>query len=294
MNPEEHVNREDRVGAGDPGDPAVARDQAAAAAAQRGLRIAELRTIAEFARVVRLFDGIWHPEPWNPPATAELMRALTHAGGYVAGAFDGAELVGAGVAFLAAPAGRALHSHMTGAVRPGAGFALKLHQRAWALERGLSRITWTFDPLVRRNAHFNLAKLAALPEEYLPDFYGPMGDAVNAGDESDRVLAVWRLDDPRVARACDGLPYRPAGADGAVAALAERDGRPVALDTGAPVVLVSVPADVESLRRTAPETAKAWRHAVRDVLGGLMAEGRPVTGFAGGRYVVGPRSPATE
>ncbi|WP_169949371.1 GNAT family N-acetyltransferase [Microbispora sp. H11081] len=285
-----------------PSGPAVAWDQAAAAAAQRGLRIAELRTIADFGRVVRLFDGIWRPEPWNPPVTAELMRALTHAGGYVAGAFDGAELVGAGVAFLAAPAGLALHSHVTGAVRPGAGFALKLHQRAWALERGLTRITWTFDPLMRRNAHFNLAKLAALPEEYLPDFYGPMGDAVNAGDESDRVLAVWRTDDPRVARACDGLPYRPAGADGAVAALAERDGRPVALDAAldpaldayadAPAVLVAVPADVESLRRAAPETAREWRHAVREVLGGLMARGCPVTGFADGCYVVGRRSPA--
>ncbi|MFI9571297.1 GNAT family N-acetyltransferase [Microbispora rosea] len=274
-----------------PCGPAAAWDQAAGAAERRGLRVAELRTIAEFDRVVRLFDGIWRPEPWNPPITAELMRALSHAGGYVSGAFDGRELVGAAVAFLAAPAGQALHSHVTGAVRPGAGFALKLHQRAWALERGLSRITWTFDPLVRRNAHFNLAKLAALPEEYLPDFYGPMRDAVNAGDESDRVLAVWRLDDPRVVRACDGLPHRPAGADGAVAVLIERDGLPVALPADAPAVLVAVPADMETLRRTAPETAKAWRHAVRDVLGGLMARGRPVTGFADGCYVVERHSP---
>jgi len=277
-----------------PCDPVAAWDQAAGAAGRRGLRVAELRTIAEFERVVRLFDGIWHPEPWNPPITAELMRALSHAGGYVSGAFDGRELVGAAVAFLAAPAGQALHSHVTGAVRPGAGFALKLHQRAWALERGLSRITWTFDPLVRRNAHFNLAKLAALPEEYLPDFYGPMGDAVNAGDESDRILVVWRLDDPRVARACDGLPHRPAGADGAVSVLTERDGLPVALPADGPAVLVAVPADVETLRRTAPETAKAWRHAVRDVLGGLMARGRAVTGFAGGCYVVERCSPAPD
>ncbi|GAB3155028.1 GNAT family N-acetyltransferase [Microbispora hainanensis] len=277
-----------------PCDPVAAWDQAARAAGRRGLRVAELRTIAEFERVVRLFDGIWHPEPWNPPITAELMRALSHAGGYVAGAFEGRELVGAAVAFLAAPAGQALHSHVTGAVRPGAGFALKLHQRAWALERGLSRITWTFDPLVRRNAHFNLAKLAALPEEYLPDFYGSMGDAVNAGDESDRVLVVWRPADPRVVRACDGLPHRPAGADDAVAVLADRDGLPVALPADGPAVLVAVPADVETLRRTAPETAKAWRHAVRDVLGGLMARGRAVTGFAGGCYVVERRSPAPE
>ncbi|MEU8172461.1 GNAT family N-acetyltransferase [Microbispora hainanensis] len=277
-----------------PCDPVAAWDQAARAAGRRGLRVAELRTIAEFERVVRLFDGIWHPEPWNPPITAELMRALSHAGGYVSGAFDGRDLVGAAVAFLAAPAGQALHSHVTGAVRPGAGFALKLHQRAWALERGLSRITWTFDPLVRRNAHFNLAKLAALPEEYLPDFYGPMGDAVNAGDESDRVLLAWRLDDPRVARACDGLPHRPAGADGAVAVLTERGGLPVALPADGPAVLVAVPADVETLRRTAPETAKAWRQAVRDVLGGLMARGRAVTGFAGGCYVVERRSPGPD
>ena len=46
-----------------------------------------------------------------------------------------------------------------------------------------------------------------------------------------------------------------------------------------------------TLRRTAPETAKAWRHAVRDVLGGLMARGRPVTGFADGCYVVERHSP---
>lgn len=278
--------------------PAVTPAEQATGAAERcGLRIAELGTIAEFERVVRLFDDIWHPEPWNPPITAELMRALTHAGGYVAGAFDGADLVGACVAFLAA--GGALHSHVTGAVRPGAGFALKLHQRAWALDRGLGRVTWTFDPLVRRNAYFNLAKLAARPEEYLPDFYGAMADAVNAGDESDRVLAVWRLDEPRVARACAGLPYRPPGADGAIAVLADRDGRPLVPRTpapgtstetstgaGAPALLVAVPADVEALRRRDPGTAKAWRYAVRDVLGGLMAEGARVTGFADGCYVV--------
>ncbi|WP_345530755.1 GNAT family N-acetyltransferase [Microbispora amethystogenes] len=260
--------------------------QARAVAARSGLRIAELSTNDEFGRVVRLFDGIWHPEPWNPPVTAELMRALSHAGGYVAGAFDGPDLVGACVGFLAAPAGEVLHSHVTGAVRPGAGFALKLHQRAWALRHGLSRITWTFDPLVRRNAHFNLAKLAARPEEYLPDFYGSMGDALNAGDESDRLLAVWRLGAPAVARACAGVPYRPASTDGAGAALADRDDRPLVLRTDAPAVLVAVPADMETLRRHDPGTAAAWRHAVRDVLGGLMAEGGRVTGFADGCYVV--------
>ncbi|WP_245647304.1 GNAT family N-acetyltransferase [Microtetraspora niveoalba] len=260
------------------------------AAALCRVRVRELREIADFERVIRVFDEIWHPEPANPPITVELMRALSHAGNYVAGAFDGDTLVGASAGFFASPAGEALHSHVTGAVRRGAGFALKLHQRAWALRRGLTRITWTFDPLVRRNAHFNLAKLGALPEEYLRDFYGPMADAVNTGDESDRVLAVWRLDAPHVVRACRREPYLPEVPPGAVRGISHEGGRPaVHVVDGVPgdgeVVLVAVPEDVESLRRSDPGAAAAWRHAVREVLGGLMEGGARVIGFARGHYV---------
>jgi predicted GNAT superfamily acetyltransferase len=262
--------------------------QAAKAAAGIGLRIRELDTLDDFQRVYRLFDDIWHPGPANPPVPVELMRALSHAGNYIAGAFDGRTLVGASVGFFAAPAGEALHSHVTGVTRRGAGFALKLHQRAWALSRGLTRVVWTFDPLVRRNAYFNLAKLGALPEEYLPEFYGPMADAVNAGDESDRVVVVWRLLDPRVCAACDGRPYRPEIPAGAVTGIAGQGGRPARGTTEGPAVLVAVPEDIEVLRRHDPGVAKAWRHAVRDVLGGLMARGARVRGFAGGCYVVEP------
>ena len=71
-------------------------------------------------------------------------------------------------------------------------------------------IVWTFDPLVARNAWFNLARLGALPTGYLEDFYGPMTDAINAGMASDRLLLTWRLDDPAVAAACAGRPRQPA------------------------------------------------------------------------------------
>ncbi|WP_066948873.1 hypothetical protein [Microtetraspora fusca] len=272
-------------------DPASNRERAAWAAAEEaaarcGAQIRELDEIADFERVVGLFDEIWHPDPATPPITVEIMRALSHAGNYVAGAFDGDRLVGASAGFFAAPAGEVLHSHVTGAVRRGAGFALKLHQRAWALRRGLTRITWTFDPLVRRNAHFNLTKLGALPEEYLPEFYGPLADIVNAGDESDRVLAVWRLDAPHVVRACGREPYLPEVPRGAVEGISDEGGRPVARPVEGPAVLVAVPEDVESLRRADPAAAGAWRLAVREVLGGLMAGGAWVTGFSGGRYVV--------
>ncbi|WP_327084880.1 GNAT family N-acetyltransferase [Nonomuraea sp. NBC_01738] len=240
--------------------------------------IKELHGIAELEGVFALFRRIWRFDPGGEPITVELMRALAHAGNYVAGAYEDGELVGGSVGFLAA--GSALHSHITGATAGhGIGFALKAHQRRWALERGLTRITWTYDPLVRRNAHFNLAKLGARPTEYLPGFYGIMSDAINQGDESDRVLAEWSLSAPHVEAAVRRSPVVRRLPARTPVALDDRDGRPVIHPVDGPVVLVAVPADVEGLRGVDPGTAKAWRFAVREVLGGMLAEGRKVTGF---------------
>ena len=65
-------------------------------------------------------------------------------------------------------------------------------------------MTWTFDPLVRRNAYFNTVKLAARPVEYLVDFYGEMTDEINAGQGSDRLLVEWPLLAPEVVSAAAG------------------------------------------------------------------------------------------
>ncbi|WP_370416645.1 GNAT family N-acetyltransferase [Streptomyces fradiae] len=231
--------------------------------------------------VSRLYAGIWGTDADSPPVSAEVMRALSHAGNYVAGAYEGGRLVGASVAFYGDPIGTTLHSHITGtAMGRGIGLALKMHQRDWALARGIKRITWTYDPLIRRNAHFNLVKLGARPVEYLQSFYGEMDDAINGGDESDRVLAAWDLTAPVAPHPLDP----PAGASYGVR---NDDGRPVIgpADTG--TVLVDLPDDIESLRRTDPGAARDWRLAVRHVLGGLLAEGARVAGFHDRRsYVV--------
>lgn len=387
--------------------PEAARDSLAAAASA-GVEIRELRELADLDQVYRLYDSIWRPDPKNPPVTTELLRALTKAGNYVGGAYDGADLIGACVGFFGAPAEVTMHSHVAGvsskARGRNVGFALKLHQRAWALERGVTAISWTFDPLIRRNAYFNLAKLAARPTEYLPNFYGLMADGINNGDDSDRLLVRWQLDDPTVITAA----HRPstltpaatsssvrtgagsssgagtgggastgsssgagtgggastgasagsgagagagsgagsgagtgaesyAGTSGGISTgpgatgtrLSARSRPPSTAaggepsspsafstprghlsdllreatillgvaDNGRPVVggsydvrgtvLVGVPGDVERLRGTDPGAAKEWRLALREVLGGLMAEGARVTGFdRAGWYVL--------
>ncbi|MGW4031803.1 GNAT family N-acetyltransferase [Streptomyces sp. NPDC004838] len=269
--------------------------------------VREVHRLEEFRDMERLFERVWQYAPGEGPIAVELMRALSHAGNYVAGAYRGPELVGASVAFLAAPPGRALHSHVTGAGKgQGIGFALKQHQRDWALARGLDRITWTFDPLVRRNAYFNLTKLGATLEEYHPGFYGTMRDAINGGDDSDRVLARWDLNAPRVIAAATAPPRTTPPGDTtdaptghAIAAeapdpvLAEGpDGRPLLLPADAPTVLVQLPTDIETLRRTDPAAATSWRLAVREVLGGLLADGARVTGFHGRTGFVVDRLPS--
>ncbi|MER8047697.1 GNAT family N-acetyltransferase [Streptomyces sp. NPDC094032] len=270
------------------------------------LTVREVHRVEELGDIDRLFGRIWQYPPGEGPIGVELMRALSHAGNYVAGAYRGTRLVGASVGFLSAPPGLALHSHVTGADQGrGIGFALKQHQRDWALARGLDRITWTFDPLVRRNAYFNLTKLGATLEEYHSGFYGRMRDAINGGDDSDRVLARWDLHAPHVSAAASGVRTTGPGvsrhgvsghgvavAEAPVSVLAEgRDGRPLLLSTDSSTVLVELPPDIEALRRTDPAAATSWRLAVREVLGGLLADGARVTGLHGRTGYVVDRAP---
>ncbi len=235
--------------------------------------VRELSAIDELDAVARLFASVWGDA--TVPVSRDLLRALAHEGNYVAGAFDGDDrLLGGSMAFFAHP-GPSLHSHITGVVPEAqgrqVGLALKHHQRAWALERGVPTITWTYDPLVRRNGWFNLAKLGAVGVEYLPDFYGSMADAVNAGDRSDRLLVRWDL-----AAGPDSAPDGEAVDDGPAGLAVGADGGPVR----GPGRRCQVPADIEAMRRTDPALAAAWRLALHDVLGAAVAGGARVVGMS--------------
>ena len=254
----------------------VARTVAAArsVAHSSGVELREIEDTDELAAVSGLLSAIWHREAATPQLTVEMLKALSKTGNYVTAAFHEGRLVGAAVAFFAAPDRTSLHSHIAGVVDDrrarNIGYALKLHQRAWALTRGIPTITWTFDPLVCRNAHFNIAKLGARAVEYLPDFYGEMGDAVNAGDQSDRLLVAWDL------LAENAVP--PVRDAGTVLGIAP-DGTPRRGDWPGAHAIVAVPPDIERLRTERPRLAAEWRLAVRDVLGSALAGGARIVEF---------------
>ncbi|HEY0239110.1 MAG TPA: GNAT family N-acetyltransferase, partial [Friedmanniella sp.] len=177
-------------------------DAALAAAVVAGVTVRDLDA-DEMTEASALLAQVWRTGPRESPMEPGLLVALGFAGNYVSGAFDpDGTMVGACAGFLGAPLGGLLHSHVA-AVRPGTargtGTALKLHQRAWCAARGIGVIAWTYDPLIARNAWFNLGRLGAHVEAYLVDFYGKMDDGLNAGEESDRLLVHWPVEPREVA-----------------------------------------------------------------------------------------------
>ena len=215
-------------------------------------------------------------------ASFELLRAYSHFGNPVIGALSEDKLCGVSIGFLAPAGGLHLHSHITG-VSParqhlGVGFGLKVAQRAWCLDQGITEVTWTFDPLLARNAHFNIRKLGAVAGELIPEFYGDMPDALNSGDVSDRLVVQWPL---RSARVEEALRRAPGAHDQDQAAPAGPPSPEVART-------VQVPDDYHTLRRRYPASAARWRMKVREELLAAFANGLQIVDFdAQGRYLLG-------
>ena len=213
-----------------------------------------------------IFDVTWSMDA-GTEITPNLLQAMVHSGSYLSGAFIDNKIVGAAFAFPATNGGLHLHSHMT-AVLPefrdkGVGYALKIDQWNWAKKKNYSHLSWTFDPLVRRNAKLNIAKLGVDISDYFPNFYGDMPDVLNAGDESDRLMVSWRTDvDTPNARE---LITNPEPGD----------------------ILIEIPEDIVAIRSKNQNESVKWRRQVREQFLAAFEKNGKVVGFsANNEYVV--------
>jgi predicted GNAT superfamily acetyltransferase len=250
--------------------------------------IAELSEVDDLRELAELFAVVWG-RPGTAPISSDILKALALSGNYLSGGFVDGKLAGGLVGwFGGVPHELHMHSHILGVVpgsaAHGLGFELKQHQRRWCLERGVKVIEWTTDPLVRRNAYFNLAKLGARANRYMVNVYGAMTDGINAGEESDRLLITWQLESS-AGHEPDLEVLRREGA----AALLSVGGAGEAVETisSARVLLCQVPEDIVALRRSDPSLAREWRMALRRALTGAIAAGYEVTGATrSGWYVL--------
>lgn len=232
-----------------------------------------LSTQADLNEAVRLQREIWGFEEIEL-LPVRLFVVATKVGGQVFGAFDEQRMVG----FLLAipgvkPGGLSyLHSHMMGVLpeyqNRGVGRMLKLQQRTEALQRDVTLVEWTFDPLELKNAFFNIERLGAIVRRYVLNQYGTSSSYLHSGLPTDRCVAEWCIAEGRVALALQGeKPH---------------------IDTE---LAIEVPAAIKDMRLNDPRSAREIQRRVSEEFLSAFDDGLAVVAFESGatvgRYLLG-------
>ena len=257
-----------------------------------------LETPEEMTAVEELQRAVW-PGSETEIVPAHLLITTVHNGGLVLGAFDGDQLVGFIFGFPgleSLPDGpHPKHcSHMLGVLSAhrdsGLGFALKRAQWQMVRHQGLSHVTWTYDPLLSRNAQLNIAKLGAVCNTYLRSQYGDMRDGLNAGLPSDRFQVDWWIRIRRVERrlskrsrgTLDLSQFQGAGHQLFVPR-PRADGLLQPPEHFSPpadhLALAEIPSDFQALKSADLSLARDWRFFSREVFETCFAAGFFVTDF---------------
>ena len=273
------------------------------AALDRNLRI--LENYDEIEAVERLFTAIWSGSEVDI-VPAHLLVTIAKNGGLIIGAYEDEQIIGFVFGFLGFTSRPDLPklkhcSHQLGVLAEfeGRGIGFKLKRAQWQMVRkqGIKLVTWTFDPLLSRNALLNIAKLGAVSSLYKREVYGEMRDGLNAGLPSDRLQIDWWVNSDRVAQRLSSKPRRrldlahflEGGALHYNRSRLNDAGLPVPLDElhelsddhddAQAVLLVEIPSDFQALKTADMELALQWRLHSRLVFENLFDLGYLITDF---------------
>jgi predicted GNAT superfamily acetyltransferase len=261
-----------------------------------------IENIDEMHRVEDLQQQVWQ-EGETDIVPAHLMNSAVHNGGLLLGAYVEDELAGfvfGFAGFYSTPDGPRLkhYSSMLGVRQEfrdqGIGFVLKRAQWQMVRHQGIDRITWTYDPLLSRNAWLNITRLGAVCSTYLRDFYGKMHDALNQGLPTDRFDVDWWVHSHRVNRRLSRrrradltlVHFLSGGAQ--IVNPAEMDVNhlphpvddpPAKVGKEMTFLLVEIPADFQALKAADIKLALEWRLHTRTIFETLFKAGYLVTDF---------------
>jgi predicted GNAT superfamily acetyltransferase len=219
---------------------------------------------------------VWGKTELDVPLPLFVVAAET--GGQVLGAFDHEKMVGFTLAIAGYRDGLPfLHSHMTAVLENyrdrGIGRRLKLFQREDALQHGIQLVEWTFDPLEVKNAYLNFMRLGAIARRYLPNCYGVTTSPLHGGMPTDRLIAEWWLDSPRVKNLLSGTA-------------------PAVPHSAANRAEILIPAEMPRLRRDNSAEALRIQTEAREQFQHWIAKGYAATAIEinseGGRYILEP------
>ena len=265
--------------------------------------IRALETVEEIAQAERIQRVAWTMSDLDIIPTHAL-HAMEHNGAVLRGAFEDDKVIGFVFGVLGmeenpnrldqvAAARLKMYSVIAGVLpeyqQHDIGYRLKMAQRDFALRIGIRLITWTYDPLESLNARFNIGKLGAVCRHYLPNFHGDM-TGINTGLPTDRFSVEWWVTQNRVAARTE-RKWRPLQLDALLAGGALLVNATTPNEAGLPVppvdyvsrpgnmMLVEIPANFQSLKRTDMPLAQRWRMHTREVFENLFGSGFIVTDF---------------
>ena len=254
------------------------------------VKIRPLSGIDEYRACVALQEDTWGAGFSERVPTA-ILKVSQILGGVASGAWDAdGRLQGFVFGMTGVRDGEVVHWSDMLAVRPemrgrGLGRALKLHQREVLLDRGIRTMLWTFDPLRARNAHLNFSRLGIVATEYRRDMYGETDSPLHRGIGTDRLVALWLMDSPRVvsriANAAVESPSMVRTAPAVVDREPESPDRPTSPDLRRSErhLRIVVPPDVGRLIEHDPPLARAWRDATADAFTAYLSGGWAVREF---------------
>jgi predicted GNAT superfamily acetyltransferase len=241
------------------------------------IELRRLEAHEEFAQAVELQRITWGAG-FRDVVPAAILKVTQRVGGITAGAFSPhGELLGFVYGLTGFYDGRIAHwSHML-AVRPeyrdrGLGRKLKEYQRSELAAAGIEWIYWTVDPLIARNAHFNINRLRVCVHEYVPDMYGDTGSSLHAFG-TDRFVVAWHA--AGQTRTTGAAAFdRKAIEESPILNLL--DDAALACALSQPLVRIEIPFDIEKLEI---EQARAWRQSSRRGFVAALSNHYDVAGF---------------
>jgi predicted GNAT superfamily acetyltransferase len=238
--------------------------------------IRDIETLDEMHEVEQLQREVWGVEDLEIyPALA--LKPQKEVGATLIGAFAEGRMVGFVFGFPGILDGETIiHSDMLG-ISPAyrsnnLGYLLKCAQRDAALKLGVKRITWTFDPLQSRNAHFNFSKLGVIADRYYVDYYGVTTSFLHRFG-TDRLWVTWLLDKEKVEVSdTEELPHLVRVGENL---------EPISNQEAitASQVAIEIPRELN-------EHHKLWRMATRDAFTRALDQSFVVEGFHNGKYLL--------
>jgi chorismate synthase len=251
---------------------------------QQEVVIRDIVDLAELRELEQLQRDVWGVADLDVfPALA--LRPIIAVGGLLMGAFVNGRMAGFVFGFLGLEGDHLiLHSDML-AVRPEyrsqkLGYKLKLAQRQRAIEQGIDRITWTFDPLQLVNANLNFSRLGVISDRYLVNFYGETTSFLHSSG-TDRLWLTWLLNSERVRGRLENpnITLSSKFDEAVVLVRVAENEEPIinSADASANAVVIEIPPDINSL----PGELKArWREATRQAFTSSLDQGYVVEEFS--------------